>query len=86
MAKVYLGRDRIDVARDAARILNLLGAPQHGINCLRCRAARLPEIDHKHDQARMPGFVDDRIERRIGNAAAVPIKLSIDLGGWETGR
>ncbi len=66
----------IDMVCRAARILDLLGAPQHVVHRLRQRSRGVPQVDQEYHHAWIAGLVDDGIERRVGNASAIPVRLA----------
>src|SRR6266540_829854 len=75
-----------DVARDPARILNVLLAIEDLPDSLRLLSGRVPEMHRENQRVAARGIVEDALGRGVGENAAVPIKLAVDTHGWEGGR
>ncbi len=70
-----------DVARDAAGVLDVLLPVEHLPDRVRLLAHRIPQM-HREDQRVLARIVvEDRLGRRVGENAAVPIELAVDAHG-----
>ena len=67
-----------DVARDAARILDVLVPVEHLPDRVRLVAHRVPEMDGEDQRVLARIVVEDRLGRRVGEDAAVPVELAVD--------
>ena len=68
---------------DAARILDVLGAVEDLPDGLGLVSGGIPQM-HGEDQRVPPRvIVEDPLGRRVGENAAVPIKLAVDAHGGE---
>jgi hypothetical protein len=75
-----------DVIGNAAGVLDILLPMQHLPDRARFWAGRVPHV-HREDQRVAAGIaVEDRLGRRIGENAAVPVELAIDAHCWKRRR
>ena len=75
-----------DVARDPARILDVLGAVQNLPDGLGLLSRRVPEMYREDDRVAPGLIVEDALRRCVGEDAAVPIKLAVDAHRGKSGR
>src|SRR5207253_2031417 len=68
-----------DVARDAARVLDVLLTMENFPDRLRHRPLRIPQVDRKNERVAAGAVVEDDLRRRVGKDAAVPVEFAIDL-------
>src|SRR5829696_7242910 len=72
-----------DVGDGAARILDVLLAVEDLPHGFRLATFRVPDMDGEDHAAAARHVVEHRLDRRIGEDAAVPVELAVDTHGGE---
>jgi hypothetical protein len=72
-----------DVARNAARVLNVLLTVENFPDRLWHWPLRIPQVNGEDEGVAARIVVENHFSRRIGKDAAIPIEFVIDTDGWK---